>query len=193
MLSDTYWPTEDATNVHSLQYIVSDGSTFTDLQERDMNYRVVPDPTGMSCTVIASPKTSAHGYRIETTYIADPSRDAVLMQTNFTGPRSDQLYVRLDPLAGGTGGGGSQNAGGNTATLDTVGGRPVPVDSNTNTVTQAVNRDYAVPTYEALEASRRLLERQRRLRGQRQRRADHARREPSADDATTRRRMATWL
>ncbi len=153
VLSDTYWPTEDATNVHTLQYIVTDGSTFTDLQERDMTYRVVPDPSGMACTIVASPKASAHGYSIETTYIADPSRDAVLMRTTFTGPRSDQLYVRLDPLAGGTGGGGSQNAGGNTAALDTVAGRPVPVASNTNTVTQAVNRDYAVPTYEALEGS----------------------------------------
>src|ERR1700759_485909 len=84
VLSDTYWPTEDATNVHTLQYIVSDGSTFTDLQERDMTYRVLPDPSGMACTIIASPKNSAHGYRIETTYIADPARDAVLMQTNFT-------------------------------------------------------------------------------------------------------------
>src|SRR5947209_3060613 len=68
VLSDTYWPTEDATNVHTLQYIVTDGSTFTDLQERDMTYRVVPDPTGMWCTIVASPKTSAHGYRLITTY-----------------------------------------------------------------------------------------------------------------------------
>ena len=36
VLSDTYWPTEDATYVHTLQYIVTDGSTFTDLQERDL-------------------------------------------------------------------------------------------------------------------------------------------------------------
>jgi glucoamylase len=153
VLSDTYWPTEDATNVHTLQYVVTDGSTFTDLQERDMTYRVLPNPTGMACTVVATPTSAAHGYRIITTYIADPSQNAVLMRTTFTGPRSDQLYVRLDPLAAGTGGGGAQNAGANSAQVVAVDGRPVPVAYNTNTVTQAVNRDYAVPTYEALEAT----------------------------------------
>ncbi len=64
VLSDTYWPTVDATNVHTLQYIVtgtSGGKSFTDLQTRDMTYTVLPDPTGMSCTVVAS--NAAHGYQ----------------------------------------------------------------------------------------------------------------------------------
>src|ERR1700748_2482068 len=129
VLSDVYWPNVDATNVHTLQYVVTDGSTFTDLQTRDMTYRVVPDPTGMSCTIVAS--SAAHHYSITTTYIADPARDAVLMRTRFRGPSGDQVYVRLDPLAGGTGGGGTTNAGANTASL--LGS--VPVDANTNTLT----------------------------------------------------------
>jgi glucoamylase len=153
VLSDVYWPTIDATNVHTLQYLVTDGRSFTDLQTRDMTYTVENDPTGMACTVIARPMTAAHGYQITTTYLADPSRDAVLMSTSFQGPSSDQLYVRLDPLAGGTGGGGANNAGGNTAELDTVHGATVPVVFNKNTVTDAANRNYAVPTYEALRAS----------------------------------------
>ena len=155
VLSDTYWPTVDATNVHTLQYIVtgvSGGKTFTDLQTRDMTYKVLPDPTGMSCTVVASPSPSnaAHGYRITTTYIADPARNAVLMRMNFRGPSADHVYVRLDPLAGGTGGGGTQNGGGNTAL---VAANDIPVAFNTNTTTDAVNRDYGVPTYMALESS----------------------------------------
>ena len=36
VLSDTYWPTVDATNVNTLQYVVTDGHSFTDLQTRDM-------------------------------------------------------------------------------------------------------------------------------------------------------------
>jgi glucoamylase len=160
VLSDTYWPTVDATNVHTLQYLVSDGHSFTDLQTRDMTYRVLDDPTGMACTVIAS--SAAHHYSIRTTYIADPARDAVDMQVGFDGPTSDHVYVRLDPLAGGTGGGVSptpnaadQNAGGNSAVLATPAGThgPVPVAFNTNTHTIATNRSYAVPTYEALESS----------------------------------------
>jgi glucoamylase len=152
VLSDTYWPTVDATNVSTLQYLVTDGTSFTDLQTRNMTYTVRPDPTGMACTVIAS--STAHHYRIITKYLADPARDAVLMRTRFDGPARDQLYVRLDPLAGGTGGGGSQNAGGNSAELARAGGQTVPLAYNKNTVTQAVNRDYAVPTFEALRSSR---------------------------------------
>ena len=151
VLSDVYWPNVDATNVHTLQYLVSDGSTFTDVQTRDMSYSVVPDPTGMACTVVAS--STKHHYRIVTTYIADPSRDAVLMHVKFEGPDRDQVYVRLDPLAGGTGGGGTQNAGPNTATLERFGGDLVPAVQNQNTITQASNRDYAVPTFAALDAS----------------------------------------
>jgi glucoamylase len=153
VLSDTYWPTIDATNVHTLQYLVTDGHSFTDLQTRDMTYKVLPDPTGMSCTIQAS--SAAHHYRILTTYIADPARDAVLMRTSFYGPRHDQLYVRLDPLAGGTGGGtlpnppSMENAGANSALLQ----NGDPVAFNTNTTTDAVNRNYAVPTFEALHSS----------------------------------------
>ena len=120
VLSDTYWPTIDATNVSTLQYLVTDGKTFTDVQTRDMTYKVVPDPTGMSCTVVATPSSAnaVHGYRIVHHLHRGPARNAVLMRTTFEGPEGDHLYVRLDPLAGGTGGGGSQNAGGNSAQID---------------------------------------------------------------------------
>ena len=151
VLSDVYWPNVDATNVKTLQYEVTDGRSFTDLQTRDMSYRSFSDPTGMACTVVAS--SAAHHYRLLTTYLADPGRDAVLMRTRFEGPAADRVYVRLDPLAGGSGGGGDQNAGANSAQLDTLHGDPVPVAFNTNTTTQAVNRDYAVPTFEALQSS----------------------------------------
>jgi glucoamylase len=162
VLSDTYWPTIDATNVHTLQYLVTDGHSFTDVQTdaSQMSYRVVPDPTGMSCTIVAS--SAAHNYSITTTYITDPGRDAVLMRTSFSGPHKYRLYVRLDPLAGGTGGGvdenasatNPENAGGNSAQLvDVSHGQTIPVDINTNTTTDAVNRNYAVPTYMALESS----------------------------------------
>ena len=53
VLSDVYYPTVDNTNVETLQYVVTDGSTFTDLQTRDMTYTVAPiDGTGgMGCRV----------------------------------------------------------------------------------------------------------------------------------------------
>src|SRR5215467_1772270 len=71
VLSDVYEPTVDNTNVGTLQYVVTDGTSFTDLQTRDMTYTVSADPSGMACTVTST--SSAHGYQLVTTYLTDPS------------------------------------------------------------------------------------------------------------------------
>ena len=68
--------------------------------------------------------------------------------------RHDQVYVRLDATVGGNGGGGTDNAGADNAVIDTSTGKPVPVSYDTNTATNAANRDYAVPSYLALRADR---------------------------------------
>jgi len=155
VLSDVYEPTIDNTDVSTLQYIVTDGATFTDLQARDMTYTVAADPTGMACTVTST--DSAHGYRLITTYVTDPARDTVLMNTRLLALAGSganvarlHLYARLDAHVNGNGGGGSDNAGANSGVVDPSG---VPVVFSTNTVTNAVNRDYAVPTYMALAAT----------------------------------------
>jgi glucoamylase len=158
VLSDVYEPTIDNTDVSTLQYVVTDGSTFTDLQTRDMTYTVTADPSGMACTVTST--DASHGVQLVTTYITDPARDAVLMHTTLrAAPGSHanlaglHLYARLDAHVNGNGGGGSQNAGPNSGVIDTSTGQPVPVVYSTNTVTDAVNRDYAVPTYMALTST----------------------------------------
>ncbi|MDQ2811394.1 MAG: glycoside hydrolase family 15 protein [Actinomycetota bacterium] len=158
VLSDVYEPTIDNTNVSTLQYVVTDGSTFTDLQTRDMTYTVAADPTGMACTVTST--DAKHGFRLITTYITDPASDTVLMHTTLAAtPGSSthlaglHLYARLDAHVNGNGGGGTGNAGANTGVVDTSAGSAIPVISSTNTVTNATNRDYAVPTYMALAAS----------------------------------------
>ena len=58
VLSDVYYPTVDNTNLETLQYVVTDGSTFTDLQARDMTYTVeaIQGTGGMACKVTASDK-----------------------------------------------------------------------------------------------------------------------------------------
>jgi glucoamylase len=158
VLSDVYEPTIDNTNVSTLQYVVTDGSTFTDLQTRDMTYTVVADPTGMSCTVTST--DAKHGFRLVTTYLTDPASDTVLMHTTLadtpgstTSLAGLHLYARLDAHVNGNGGGGTENAGANTGVVATSAGAPVAVVSSTNTVTDAANRDYAVPTYMALGAT----------------------------------------
>ena len=156
VLSDVYEPTIDNTNVETLQYVVTDGSTFTDLQTRDMTYTVQADPTGMECTITST--DAKHGFELVTTYITDPQADTVLMNTRIEptkGSGTDvgklQIYARLDAHVNGDGGGGTQNAGGNTGVIDARTG--IPVIYSTNTTTEAANRTYAVPTYMAMTAT----------------------------------------
>ena len=53
VLSDVYYPTNDNTNNETLQYVVTDGSTFTDLQTRDMTYTVQAlDKRALTCRVV---------------------------------------------------------------------------------------------------------------------------------------------
>jgi len=165
VLSDVYAPTEDTTNVQTMQYLVTDGSTFTDLQQRDTTYTVAADPTGMLCTVTSTAKSGA--YQLITQYLTDPARDSVILHTRYlpktAAAKKYHLYVRLDATAAGNGGGGadntssgaaSGNGGADTAVTDHSTGHPVPVTYDTKTQTNAAGRDYAVPTYLALRADR---------------------------------------
>jgi glucoamylase len=151
-LSDVYYPTVDNTNLETLQYVVTDGSTFTDLQARDMTYSVdaLPESGGMACRVTATAKSGK--YRIETQYVTDPSRNSVLMRVKLKPEDAPyRLYVRYDATVNGNGGGGAGNGGADSATLDTSTGHPVLVSYDTNTATNAANRDYAQPVYAALD------------------------------------------
>ena len=52
-------PNVDPTNVETMQYVVTDGRTVTDLQQRDTTYRVRADRTGMACTVTSTARSGA--------------------------------------------------------------------------------------------------------------------------------------
>ena len=130
VLSDTYYPTIDNTNVETMQYVVTDGATFTDLQTRDMTYTVeARGASGLQCRVTATAKSGA--YRLVTDYVTDPSRNALLVRTAFKpltkAARSYRVYVRLDPTVNGNGGGGAGNGGADSLTVDGPGGHPALV------------------------------------------------------------------
>ena len=159
VLSDVYYPTVDNTNVETLQYIVTDGSTFTDLQTRDTTYTVQSlDRSGMACRVISTALSGR--YAIVTDYVTDPTRASVVMHTTLKaktpGPAL-KLYVRYDATVNGNGGGGPDNAGADSATIDTSTGSPVLVSSDVVTATTAANRDYATPVFTALRADKPFL------------------------------------
>lgn len=152
VLSDVYYPTIDNTNVETLQYIVTDGASFTDLQTRDMTYTASSiDASGMECRVVSTARSGR--YQITTDYITDPSANTVLMRTSLVPlvAGSYHLYARLDATVNGNGGGGAGNGGADSATVDTSLGHPIAVSFDPATVTNAANRDYGEPVYMALD------------------------------------------
>ncbi|MBV9818002.1 MAG: hypothetical protein JOZ07_06580 [Solirubrobacterales bacterium] len=124
VLSDVFTPTIENTNVSTVQYIVTDGRTFADLQQRNMTYSVSsPDPSGMVCRVTST--DHAHGFRLISDYVTDPARDSVVIHTTLVPMGADarsvrnlKVYVRYDATIDNTGGGGPANGGPNDATID---------------------------------------------------------------------------
>src|SRR5690242_12089944 len=157
VLSDVYSPTIENSNDATLQYIVTDGKTFTALQKRDMTYTVSsPDPSGMVCRVTST--DPAHGFKLVTDYLTDPARDSVVMQTRLLplpgGTASVaglKVYVRWDATIDNTGGGGTKNQGANDAAIDPATTALVSSD------THASSGPFAARVTGALLASRPFL------------------------------------
>jgi glucoamylase len=118
VLSDVYYPSIESSNTKTVQYVVTDGRTFTDLQQRDMTYTVsTTDRSGMVCRVTST--DARHGFRIVTDYLTDPARASVVMHSRLVplhgngGPafRSLKVYVRSSPHIDNTGGGAKASGG----------------------------------------------------------------------------------
>src|SRR2546429_2595218 len=157
VLSDVYYPTADNTNVETLQLVVTDGHTFTDLQARDMTYTVeAPDSRSLDCRVVSTAKSGR--YRITTDYLTDPARNTVLMRIKFHPQEDDNrtyhLYLRYDPSINGNGGGGSGNGGGDPGLLATSTRHALPAALDRLTPSPAGNPNYARPLHNPPDAAK---------------------------------------
>jgi glucoamylase len=98
ILTEIYFPTVDVPNVQDLQLIVSDGSTFVDL-ERDATHHKVELVDSQALTYRQINDAKSGKYRITRTLVTDPDRPTVLMETRFQalsgGPY--QVYVLYNP------------------------------------------------------------------------------------------------
>ena len=156
VLSDVYYPTNDNTNNETLQYVVTDGATFTDLQTRNMTYSVQAlDRRALTCRVTAKAKNGR--YRIVTDFLTDPDRPTVILHSRFEALRGRtkdyRVYVRFDPNLNGNGGGGTKgNGGADGGTVARDRDHTLLIGSDPVTATNAANRDYAQPVYSALDA-----------------------------------------
>src|SRR5258708_3618302 len=79
------------------QYIVTDGSSFTDTETSGTSHAIsLVDPTSL---VWQQVNTATNGdFTITKTYVADPSRSVVLIQTTFDNLSSHPLSLYADYL-----------------------------------------------------------------------------------------------
>jgi len=122
--TEVFYPRADVPNVQDLQYVVTDGSTFTDL-ERDATSHAVamPDERALEYTITNTARSGR--YRLTNTYITDPDRATLLVRTRFQSldAGSYQLYVLYNPSLGGGGAGdsGAWDAGSGTLVASDTG------------------------------------------------------------------------
>jgi GH15 family glucan-1,4-alpha-glucosidase len=100
-LSEVYFPRGDSANVRSLEFAVTDGTTFVDRESEDTNHAVrLADARSLTYEQINTAKSGR--YRLTKTYVTDPERETVLMQVHFEAltPGDYRLFVLYDPALG---------------------------------------------------------------------------------------------
>jgi glucodextranase-like protein/cellulase (glycosyl hydrolase family 5) len=120
-LSGVYSSPGGVTNTETLQYIVTDGKTFNDLQSRDTTHSVLStDRSDTTCSVASTARNGK--YRILTHYVIDPGSDSIVVHTwlqPLQGSAADyQLYVRHDASINGSGRDGRASSGSHSARTD---------------------------------------------------------------------------
>ena len=77
-----YYPQNDLPNVQDLQFIVTDGSGFVDVERDATNHETrLPDPQALVYRQVNTAKSGR--YRITKTYVTDINRPVVLVLTRF--------------------------------------------------------------------------------------------------------------
>ncbi|HEX4059804.1 MAG TPA: glycoside hydrolase family 15 protein [Streptosporangiaceae bacterium] len=96
-LENAFYPEMDTPSTFGLQYIVTDGSTFGDTEVSSTTHAIsLVDPTSL---VWQQVNTATNGdFKITKTYVADPSRSVVLIQTTFANLSSKPLQLYADYL-----------------------------------------------------------------------------------------------
>jgi glucoamylase len=94
-LENAFYPETDTPDTYGLQYVVTDGSSFTDLETTGTTHAIsLADPTSLTWQQV---NTATNGdFTITKTYIADPSRSVILIQTTFDNLSSTPLYLYAD-------------------------------------------------------------------------------------------------
>jgi glucoamylase len=120
-LTEVYYPDLGTPSVRDLQFIVSDGQTFAELETGATSHQVQLPDDGRSLTYRQVNTNNSRGYTITKTYVTDPSRSTVLVNVTFVSEKPYQLYVLYDP---------SLNNGGDDDTATTQNGQLLASDGD---------------------------------------------------------------
>jgi glucoamylase len=103
--SEVFYPRLDVPNMEDMQYVITEGSTFVDLERDTTSHAVtMPSEKALEYTVTNTDMRPSPKYRITSTYIADPSRNSLLIRTRFESLDGGvyRLYLLANPsMAGG--------------------------------------------------------------------------------------------
>ena len=95
-LTEVYYPDLGTPSVRDLQFVVSDGRTFSQREREDASHRTeLADPRSLTYRQV----NSTAAWRLTKTYVTDPARDALVMDVRFeslTGKKL-ALYALFDP------------------------------------------------------------------------------------------------
>src|SRR5215203_1300960 len=97
-LTEVYYPDLGTPSVRDLQFVVSDGQTFAELESEATNQQVqLVDGRALAYRQVNTDKSG--DYRITKTYVTDPARSTVLIDVNFESlsGKPYQLYALYDP------------------------------------------------------------------------------------------------
>jgi glucoamylase len=122
-LENVFYPQTDQPDTYGLQYYVSDGSTFANSESANTTHAIaLADPTSLTWT---QTNTASNGdYKIVKTYVADPSRSVILVNTTFTNLTSTplSLYAVYQPYLANQGDGNTGGTDSTSGDLEAVNG-----------------------------------------------------------------------
>ena len=102
-LSEVYFPDLGTPSVRSLEFVVSDGKTFTDPESEARHRVALADDRSLTYRQVTGSR--AHGWTIKKTWVTDPARNTLLARVRFEahGDRRLKLYVLYDPALANSG------------------------------------------------------------------------------------------
>jgi glucan 1,4-alpha-glucosidase len=121
-MSEVYYPSGVTPNVRELQFAVTDGSTWTELESDASVTRTVALADRSSLTYRQTSTDQEGRWRLTKTYVTDPARPTVLVDVRFDRlkPGAMQLFALYDPsLAGDSGNDAGATSGSALTATDT--------------------------------------------------------------------------